>query len=316
MSKTLAARIVLTCVAAWPTAAVAADPEPRLTIPWRQEGGPTLNPPGPETPPLGPTALAVSNDALWVADPADSELVRIALDGKVTAEAAPLKALDVVAAADGEVALLGDGLDKFALRSKEGKWEVASLPATEAPPRRLAFAADGSLWLGLSDGAAVRLRAEAATPSVEGKRAIPLPGPAAHVWTRVVEEKKAVVWIWPWDAEAAFQSPRARKVTVETVEPIGSVRPLAHDKEGGLTVLVELIAGEQPLRVHTEARLFDSHGRVQSVVRWEAEEAAPAYRSAAVDPDGTLWLMRSTQDGLRLFRIAPESWPGAGGAKP
>ena len=276
------------------------QPKPWLMLPWSDVGdGPTLRVGGAEVQAVGPAAIAVTGDGLLVADTAAKRLLRISSDSTVSSEPAPVAALDLAVGPNGQVALLGDGLDRVAWRTADGQWAEEMLSLNEHP-RRIAWDHRGVLWLALVDGSAVPLLEAAALP---GKRALPLAGPPAHAWAKREASGKAVVWVWPWEKPAGFKDSGAERLEISTPPGRGLVLPLARAGDDRLDVLVEWMPDDADA-VHAEVRRIDRQGKTVQSFAWTRDDVAPVYRPSAVAPDGTVYVMRALPDGLAIFRIA------------
>jgi len=363
-----------------------------LALSWGGGNAPTLAPAAQEALPTGPTAIAVSGNAVsgttvWIADPADSEVLRVAPDGKVHGLAAPFAALDIAVSGTGQVALLSEALDRVATRDEGsraagreaaetggGKWRIINLP--EGGARRLAWGPDGALWVETSDGLAAKVdhgpsaveegggsfveegegsfveegggsfveegegsgigadlrfcrgtstrsstRSVTAGPDAgAGERALPLAGAPAHALARV-EGDVGVVWVFPFDEEARLKSPRARRVEVRLGGALGTVRPLAHAPDGRLDVLAEVLSGNNTVdvdRVEVVRNVvtYDKDGKQVARLTFPGEDVAPVYKPAAVSDDGTLYVMVSSEAGVKLYRLPADGRAAASEVRP
>ena len=294
MTRALSLLLVLSF---FPLTVAAEQPNPWLLLPWGGDG-PTLRAGGPEMQAAGPAAIAVDGDSLIIADTAAKRVLRVGPDGAVAAESVPVAVLDLAVGPEGQLALLGAGLDRVFWRPAGGQWAEEMLSLKERP-RRIAWDHRGVLWLGLVDGSAVPLLEAAVLP---GKRALSLAGSPAHAWARREASGKAVIWVWPWDHPASFKDSGAERVEISTTPGRGLVMPLARSGEDRFDVLVEWMPDDADT-VHAEVRRMDRAGKTVWSFAWARDDVAPVYRPAAVARGGALYVMRALPDGLAIFRF-------------
>ncbi|GMV40771.1 MAG: hypothetical protein AMXMBFR64_24870 [Myxococcales bacterium] len=265
--------------------------EPWALVPWGDAG---LSPGGGERQAVGPTALAASDGAVWIADAANERLLRVG-QGGVEASIPLGFAPEDVRVAGTPFALAAD-LETVAFARPSG---VQRVRAGLTEVRGLAVAPDGAAWVVDAQGHGAPILA----PAADGSRAEPLG--ARHGVGRVDGPRQGRALLWEWNDPADLKRAPVVELPIRTDLPLGLVRPLRAHADGTVTVLLELLASTSPVAVTAEVRRMDAAGRVLDAVSFQVSGVAPANRYVDVEADGTLWIMQAREDGLALWRLAP-----------
>jgi DNA-binding beta-propeller fold protein YncE len=287
-------------------ASAAPLPEPDVVIPWGDGAlEPGLVPRGGEQMAVGPVAFAVAPFGIVVSDDAHERLLVIA-QGRVTGSV-PLGTgvADLRVGAGGTIFALTAALDRVLIVPPAGAVRSARIPAVIERPRGLAVGPDGRAYVVDSNGISAPVQG-----AVEAGRATPLGAESSlHAGARLTGRTTGEMYVWSWDRPATLQPDGPdRTIQIRTERRLGLVRPLTALGDGSVFVLAETLSDGSPLEVRAEVLRIDATGATTGRLVLPLATEAPANRYVDVEPDGTLWLLRSDSRGLTLTRWARDAW--------
>jgi hypothetical protein len=285
---------------------------PTSVLTWDADNlSPGWVPGGEDVLPVGPTAFAVSDGRIFMADAAHHRI--LILDESLQPQDSfhvDVIPADVQVNREGSIYVLSNSLDTVHIFNSKGTLEREIL-LPEGRVRSLVLGPQGKVWWEGRLGHA---------SCVEGKRepGVALPMGVGSLWHgtgRRLSERRGEILLWTWGEAAEVKPPGPRRIiSVETESRLGSIRPLGMDRVGHTFVRLETLSDTAPLKVMTEVLAFDGHGDIVGRVKWTEEGIAPASRKVRVEADGTLIRMESRPEGLTLWRFSAKEWM-TGGAR-
>ena len=255
-----------------------------------------------DRPHWGPSSICVSDGIVWVADPVHQRMVSYNPKGTIEkAVALPFPPVRLWCGANNHVWAVDGAWE----RGVEWKNEVLSAPYPL--PHRASDLRTGPgriPWVVLSDGHGTPIVGKAGL-----KRAIPL-GEAqdGHSIGRKTGANTGEVLIWNWDepAEVKGQGP-ARVLAFQTKGKLGSIRPLASDRDGNVYVHLEILSDAIPVAVSNQIVRISRDGQ-RSRFQWRADGEFAPFEGVVVQRNGPMLHYSIRGNALRIVSVPSSQW--------